>query len=224
MKRRETMTSRKSRAGGWGLGISLLVAASLLLGGCASMQQREKPRDVVATDRGTLIFKEKYEFKRPPTGYSMLKNEEGGDFEIGFFKIEKGDFPSQTTFIYDDLPFGSSRNLEERAKQYCTRFLFNTGMLPEVKNREKTEVVGLPAMAIYLEGENPNQGEKAKSKVYLVQKGNRIVSFLCTQWRPLKGTYDPAGFNDFEEFVKSFKFLKPSFYESFEDRLKQAGF
>ena len=75
----------------------------------------------------------------------------------------------------------------------------------------------------YMEGENPNQGEKAKSKIYLVQKGNRIVSFLCTQWRPLKGTYDPALFNEFEEFVKSFKYLKPSFYESFEDQLKQAG-
>jgi hypothetical protein len=204
--------------------VAASVFAAFLLGGCASMQQREKPRDVVATDRGTLIFKEKYEFKKPPAGWSMIKNLEGGDFEIGFFKVEKGDFPSQTTYIYDDQPFGSSRNLEERAKQYCTRFLFNTGMLPEVKNREKTEVVGLPALAIYLEGENPNQGEKAKSKVYLVQKGNRIVSFLCTQWRPLKGTYDPAGFNEFEEFVKSFKFLRPSFYEKFEDQLKQAGF
>lgn len=208
----------------WGVLVSLSVMFAFLLGGCAGMRSAEKPRDVVPTERGTVVYKEMYEFKRPPAGWAMLKNLEGGDFEFGFLKIEKGDFPSQTTFIYDDQPFGSSRNLDERAKQYCTRFLFNTGMFPKEDKREKTEVTGLPALAVYMEGENPNQGEKAKSKIYLIQKGNRIVSFVCTQWRPLKATYDPAVFNEFEEFLKSFKFLKPSFYEDFEDRLKQAGF
>lgn len=186
--------------------------------------EQQKPKDVVPTDRGTVIYLQKYEFKRPPAGWAMMKNLEGGDFELGFLKIERGDFPSQTTFIYDDQPFGSSRNLEERAKQYCTRFLFNSGMLPDVKKQEKARVMGLPVEAIYMEGENPNRGEKAKSKIYLVQKGDRIISFVCTQWRPMKGTFDQSPFDQFEEFVQSFKILKPSFYETFEAQLKQAGF
>lgn len=183
----------------------LLVMTGLLLGGCATLGP-EKPKDVVPTDRGTVIFLEKYEFKKPPAGWAMLKNLEGGDFELGFLTMERGAFPSQTTFIFDDQPFGSSRDLDQRAKQYCTRFLFNTGMYPEIKKQEKIEVIGLPALAIYLEGENPNRAEKAKSKVYLIQKGNRIISFVCTQWRPLNGIYDQAAFGQFEEFVKSFKF------------------
>lgn len=201
---------------------ALLIIAGLLLGGCAIMRP-EKPKDVIPTERGTAIFKDKFEFKYPRGGWAMLKNLEGGDFEIGFLKIEKGDFPSQTTFIYDDQPFGSSRELEQRAKQYCSRFLFNTGMYPEIRSQEKKEVAGLPALAIDMEGDNPNRGEKAKSKIYLVKKGNRIISFVCTQWRPLNGVYDQAPFDQFEEFVKSFKFLKKSFYENFEDELKKAG-
>jgi len=200
----------------------LLVMTGLLLGGCATLGP-EKPKDVVPTDRGTVIFLEKYEFKRPPAGWAMLKNLEGGDFELGFLTMERGAFPSQTTFIFDNQPFGSSRDLDQRAKQYCTRFLFNTGMYPEIKKQEKIEVIGLPALAIYLEGENPNRTEKAKSKVYLIQKGNRIISFVCTQWRPLNGIYDQAAFGQFEEFVKSFKFLKKSFYENFEEELKKLG-
>ena len=200
----------------------LLVMTGLLLGGCATLGP-EKPKDVVPTDRGTVVFLEKYEFKRPPAGWAMLKNLEGGDFELGFLTMERGAFPSQTTFIFDDQPFGSSRDLDQRAKQYCTRFLFNSGMYPEIKKQEKVEVIGLPALAIYLEGENPNRTEKAKSKVYLIQKGNRIISFVCTQWRPLNGTYNQAAFDQFEEFVKSFKFLKKSFYENFEEELKKLG-
>ena len=205
-----------------GFVVALWLVAGLIVGGCAT-RGPDKPKDVVPTDRGTVIFLEKYEFKRPPAGWAMLKNLEGGDFEMGFLKMEKGDFPSQTTFIFDDQPFGSSRDLDTRAKQYCTRFLFNTGMYPEIRKQEKAEVMGLPAIALYVEGENPNRAEKAKSKIYLIQKGNRVISFVCTQWRPLKGTYDQASFEPFEEFVKSFKYLEKTFYENFEEELKKLG-
>jgi hypothetical protein len=202
--------------------VTALVVTGLFMSGCATLGP-EKPKDVVRTDRGTAVYQEKYEFKIPPAGWNMLKNLEGGDFELGFMRFEKGDYPSQTTFIFDDEPFGSSQDLDQRAKQYCTRFLFNSGVIADVKKQEKTEVLGLPAIALYLEGENPNRNEKAKSKIYLIKKGNRIISFLCTQWRPFNGIYDPSGFDPFEEFVKSFKFLKKSFYENFEDELQKAG-
>lgn len=205
----------------WILGISLLAMTGLLLGGCAALAPKKTPALVPAKD-GMAVYKDKYKFKAP-LGWALLQNVEGGDFELGFLKMEKGNFPSQTTFVYDPEPFGSSRDLDTRAKQYCTRFLFNSGISPEIKKREKVEVMGLPALSFYLEGENPNRAEKAKSKIYLIQKGNRIISFVCTQWRPIKGTFDPASFDRFEEFVKSFKFLKKTFYENFEDKLNKLG-
>lgn len=202
----------------------LSVLMALLFTGCATLGlKKEKPKDVIPTDRGTVIFREKYEFQPPQDGWLLMKNLEGGDFELGFFKIEKGAFPSQTTFMYDDEPYGSSRDLEERAKQYCLRFLFNSGIMDKVQNQEGTEVSGLPALAIEMEGGNPNRGEKAKSKIYLVKKGNRIISFVCTQWRPANASYDSAPFQKFEEFVSSFKFLRKTFYESFEEKLKEEG-
>jgi hypothetical protein len=129
--------------------------------------------------------------------------------------------PSQTPFIYDDEPFGSSRDLERRAEQYCTRFLFNSGILPQIQKREKAQVMGQPALALYLEGENPNRNEKSKSTVYLVKRGDRIISFVCTQWRPLNGTWDPRVFAHFEKFVNSFKFLQRTFSEDFAEKLKE---
>jgi len=190
--------------------------------GCATMAP-EKPKTLVPTDRGTVVFLEKYEFKRPPEDWALMKNVEGGDFELGFLKFEKGDFPSQTTFMYDDLPYGGQRDLEKRTKYYCTRFLFNSGIDLRVEKQEKLKLHGQDAMALHLEGENPNRSEKARSKIYLVKKGNRIISFVCTQWRPLNGAFSQEPFDHFDAFVRSFKFLKKDFYENFEDELKKLG-
>jgi len=93
-----------------------------------------------------------------------------------------------------------------------------------VTGEEKITLNGREAIALTMEGENPNRNEKAKSKVYLVKKGNRIVSFVCTMWRPLNGTYAQEPFDYFEAFVRSFKFLKKDFYENLEEELAKAGF
>jgi len=203
----------------WGIGILLLAGAGLLQGGCATMGEKPKPV-LVATERGTAVYEDKYEFKAP-MGWKLLREVSGGDFEFGFFKFEKGDFPSQTTFIYDPEPFGSSQDLDTRAKQYCTRFLWNSGILAEVKKQEAVQVRGHAAIVMHLEGENPNRNEKAKSMVYLVKRGSRIISFTVTQWRSMSGAFDPEPFEQFEAFVQSFKFLKKTFYEEIEDKIRK---
>ena len=200
----------------------LLAAVAVFGLGCAAMQP-EKPKTLNPTERGTVLFLDKYEFKRPPQNWALMKNLEGGDFELGFLVIEKGEFPSQTIFMFDEEPYGGSQNLEKRAKYYCTRFLFNSGIDVRVTKQEKVKVAGNEAIALYLEGENPNRDEKAKSKVYLVKKGSRIISFVCTMWRPMKGTYAQEPFKYFETFVQSFTFLKKTFYENFEEELTKPG-
>jgi len=205
------------------LGTAAAVVAMIgILAGCATMGEKPKPT-MVPTERGTVLFLDKYEFKSPPQNWALMKNLEGGDFELGFMLIEPGAFPTQTTFMYDDQPYGGSQDLETRAKYYCTRFLFNSGIDLRVTKQEKVILGGKDAIALSLEGENPNRDEKAKSKVYLVKKGNRIVSFVCTQWRPMNGTYSQEPFDYYEVFVQSFKFLKKDFYETFEEELTKAG-
>jgi hypothetical protein len=190
--------------------------------GCAGMQP-EKPKTLTPTDRGTVLFLDRYEFKRPPQNWALMKNLEGGDFELGFLLFEKGEFPSQTTFMLDEEPYGGSQDLETRAKYYCTRFLFNSGIEVRVTKQEKATIDGRDAIALTMEGENPNRNEKATSKVYLVKRGNRIVSFVCTMWRPMNGTFAQEPFDYFETFVQSYKFLKKDFYENFEEELTKAG-
>jgi hypothetical protein len=205
---------------GFTFGATLVIMIGFFLGGCATLSPG-KPSVLIPTDRGTVVYKDKYEFARPSPGWFLLQALEAGDFELGFMRMEKGEFPSQTTFIYDDEPFGSSRELDKRSEQYCTRFLFNSGMFPQIRKKEKIQLMGQSAVALYLEGENPNRNEKAKSKIYLVQKGERIISFVCTQWRPLQESFDPEPFEHFERFVRSFKFLKPYFYEELNDKIKK---
>jgi hypothetical protein len=204
----------------WILGIFMLAMIGLFLGGCATTG--EKPKSALtATDRGTVLYEDKYEFKPPPQGWSMMRNLTGGDFEFGFLKLEKGEFPSQTTMFYDEEPFGSSRDLETRAKQYSTFFLVGRGISMEIKKMEKGEVAGRPALAVHMEGENPYRNEKAKSTVYFFKTGEYVVTLACTQWRPLKGLFDPEPFQQFEAFAKSFKYLKKPFYEEIEERIKR---
>jgi hypothetical protein len=125
--------------------------------------------------------------------------------------------------MYDEKPYGASRDLEKRAKYYCQFFLFNTGVTLRLTQQEKLTINGREALALYFDSENPIRNEKSKSKVYLVKKGNRIISFVCTQWRPMNGTFSQEPFDHFETFVQSFKFLKKDFYETLEEEMAQMG-
>jgi hypothetical protein len=203
----------------WIFGIFLLAMAGLFSGGCATPQ---KPKlSLVPTDRGTVLYEDKYEFNPPSQGWSLMRNLVGGDFEFGFLKIEKGEFPSQTTMFYDEEPFGNSRDLEIRAKQYSTYFLAGRGIHMEIKKKENDDVAGRPALVVQIEGENPYRNEKAKSTVYFIKTGEYIVTLVCTQWRLMKAAFDPEPFQQFEDFVNSFKYLKKPFYEEIEERIKK---
>jgi hypothetical protein len=202
------------------LAVMALVVA--LLAGCAWTRPPKAP-PMIATGQGTVIYLDKYEFKPPPARWRLMQNVEGGDFELGFMLFERGEFPSQTTFMYDDLPYGSSQDLDKRADYYFTRFLFNSGLALQVKNRQRLTLGGRDALAIDVEGQNRVSKEKARSKVYMIKKGSRIISFVCTQWRPLDAAYSQEPFDHYDAFVQSFKFVKKDFYDEFEEEMKKAG-
>ncbi len=197
---------------------SIFVSGCLFWGCATTAKQAPKP-SFVLTSQGTAIYKDKYEFKAP-TDWRILQVESGGDFEFGFFRIE-GEFPNQTSIVYDDQPYGNSQDLETRARQYETLYFMTLGLIKTSSKIEKAVVGGQPAVILQVQGENPNQGEKASSKVYLVKRGEWVVSFLCTQWRALNGTFDSQDFDIFDTFANSFKYLKPSTFENIIERVKK---
>jgi hypothetical protein len=190
---------------------SILVVA--LLSGCATTQQTpQKPYRM--SSQGTLIYEEEFEFVPPPPDWKLLRPESGGDINFGFMRDDPGGFPSTTSFAYDEEPFGCTTKFEGREKEFFRRFLFNAIVKFEVLKREKIQVVGGEGLAVTVEGKDPIKKEKVKAKVVFGKRGDRVIGFYITQWRPMDGTYDPSAFEVFDKFVSSFKFLKKSFYET----------
>jgi hypothetical protein len=192
---------------------SLFVAAWLC--GCAMLETpQEKPYKV--TPQGMVIWEDEIEFKIPPPGWKLLRVESGeNDINFGFMRADPGAFPSGTTFAYDEEPFGcSAASLEGREREFFKRFLFNAILDFQILGRKKVQVVGGEGLQIDVEGKDPVKGEKVRARVIFGKRGDRIVGFYITQWRPMDGTYDLSAFDVFDRFWGSFKFLKKSFYQT----------
>jgi len=185
------------------------------IAGCATTDRSEKSR-VKWTPQGTVIWDNEFEFLPPPKEWSILTVEAGGEFGFGFMRVDKGAFPSQSTFVYDEEPFGYALNFDKRQEEYFKRYLWTTAMTLDMKvlEKKKVTVVGGEGLAIVAEGKDPVKKEKVKSKVVFGKRGERVVSWYLTQWRPLDGTYDDSAFQVFDTFWGSYKYLKKSFYET----------
>ena len=192
--------------------ILCFVLVAVWFSGCATTQTAQKPYRL--SPQGTVIWEDEFEFAPPPLGWKLLRPEAGGDINFGFMRDDPGGFPSTTTFAYDEEPFGCTTNLEGREKEFFKRFLFNAIVKFEVLKREKVQVVGGEGLAVTVEGKDPIKKEKVRAKVVFGKRGDRVIGFYITQWRPMDGTYDLSAFEVFDKFMASFKFLKKSFYET----------
>ena len=182
------------------------------LSGCATTQTTQKPYRI--SPQGTVIWEDEFEFSPPPLGWKLLRPETGGDINFGFMRDDPGGFPSMTSFAYDEEPFGCSTQYEGREREFFKRFLFNAILEFKMLEKKKVQVVGGEGLQVDVEGKDPIKGEKVRARVIFGKRGDRIIGFYITQWRPIDGTYDMSAFDDFDKFVKSFKFLKKSFYET----------
>jgi hypothetical protein len=194
------------------LTILCALLAMAWLSGCATTQTTQKPYRV--SPQGTVIWEDEFEFAIPPLGWKLLIPEEGGDINIGFMRTDPGPFPSSTSFAYDEEPFGCSTQFEGREKEFFKRFLFNAILQFQILERKRVHVVGGEGLAVTVEGKDPIKKEKVRAKVVFGKRGERVIGFYITQWRPIDGTYDLSAFEVFDKFVASFKFLKKSFYET----------
>ena len=193
--------------------ILCLVLVVAWLSGCATTETTKKPYKL--SQQGTVIWEDEFEFLPPSPDWKLLRVETGeNDINFGFMRGDPGGFPSMTTFAYDEEPFGCSTKFEGREKEFFKRFLFNAIVKFEVLKREKVKVVGGEGLAVTVEGKDSVKKEKVRAKVVFGKRGDRVIGFYITQWRPMDGSYDLSAFEVFDKFVTSFKFLKKSFYET----------
>jgi len=191
--------------------VSVLVVA--LISGCATLETSKKV-PYKLTPKGTVIWEDEFEFIPPPPDWKLLRVEEQGDVNFGFMRQDPGPFPSSTSFAYDEDPFGCSTNFEGREKEFFKRFLFSAILQFQILEKRKVQVLGGEGLEVIVEGKELVKKEKVKAKVVFGKRGERVVGFYITQWRPMDGTYDLSAFEIFDKFVGSFKFLKKSFYET----------
>jgi len=191
-----------------------LALAGVILSACATSQTTQKPYKF--SPQGTVIWNDEFEFKSPPPEWKVIQVEVGGEFGFGFLRVDRGPFPSQSMFVYDEEPFGCSTELGERGEEFFRRYLWSTTMLTDMKilEKKKVQVLGGEGLATIAESTDPVKKEKVKSEVVFGKRGDRVVAFYLTQWRPMDGAYDPSAFEVFDRFWGSFKFLKKSFYQT----------
>jgi hypothetical protein len=191
-----------------------LLVAGLALSGCATTQKKSPL--VWSSTPGMAVYKDEFEFVPPPPEWKLVQVEAGGEFGFGFMKIDPGPFPSQSIFVYDEDPFGVSRNLEERAKEFFERYLWasTVSKYMHILEEKKVQVVGGEGLAVLAEAKDPVRKEKVKSEVVFGKSGERVVSWYLTQWRPMDRAFDDSAFRVFDKFWETYKYLKKSFYEN----------
>lgn len=185
--------------------------------GCAhglAPRPEEGTRPYRFTAEGRVVWQEEFEFEPPQGDWRLLQVEEGDEFSFAFLRAADCAAPCQSTFAYDEEPFGYSRDLAGRMEEFYRRFLWGSRV---AFGPVRTRTIQLPlgeALEGVAEASDPVRGEKVLTRVILAHRGERVVSFYLTQWRPLEAAFDLEEPAVLDRFASSFRFLRPSFHEA----------
>ncbi len=196
-------------------GSEFVVLTAALLTGCAVVAGHTQTSLLYRhTPEGTVVWGEEFEFDPPPNDWNLVRVKEGDEeFSFAFLKMEHCPNPCQSTFAYDEEPFGYSRDLEERQKQFFDRFLWASRVRFGPAETREVQVLGGPGLVATAEAEDPVGNQKVWAKVVFGKRGERVVAFYLTQWRPKNLPFDGSVEQPFDRFVDSFRFLKESFFQ-----------
>ena len=192
-----------------------LLLPLLFLGGCTPSAPTD-PLAALRTEKGTVVLEGEYEFVPPPPPWRLLSLDDT-DYSVAFFRgcsdKEPGLYPCESDFAYAEEPFGYSRNLKRREEEFFRRFLWAARVDFEEPRLEKISLWGSDALQAETVGHERVLRQKVLVRVLFAHRGERVVAFYFSQWRPEDRTFDRGQIEDFEAFVNSFKFLRPSFYQ-----------
>ncbi|MBE0597904.1 MAG: hypothetical protein IH614_11595 [Desulfuromonadales bacterium] len=160
----------------------------------------------------TVTWQQEYRFAPPGGGWQLIDLDED-DYSIAYMKLCQDGYPCQSTFAYAEEPFGYSLDFEERQAEFFKRFLWAGRVIFEPARLRKVQLPGGEGLEAVTIGREPVLGHKVRAKIIFARRGERVVAFYYSQWRPEAAAFDLTEEADFDRFVASFRFLQPSFYE-----------
>lgn len=190
--------------------IRLILACftTLLLVSCAPYPKAD-PLDALRESDGSVVLKEEFSFVPPAEPWQLLSLEED-DYLIAFFRVCKEVSPCQSSIAYTEEPFGSSQDLLQRQEEFFKRYLWSSHVVFEKPSLQQLTLRGKDALVAVSEGEVPVNRQKVWSKVVFMHRGERVVAFYFNQWRPADAPFEKAHEAEFDRFIESFRYLKPS--------------
>jgi hypothetical protein len=165
-------------------------------------------------ENGKAVFQGEFEFVPFPSEWELLSHGEGSDTAIIFYRRDPGSYLSRTIIAYNEEPYGCSRQFEERAREFMSRFLWDAIMQQQILEQKKTRVLGGEGFDLVIEANDKIDRKKVRTEIVFAKRGERIVAFNVTQWRTLDEPFDLSAFDVFTRFVGTFKTLKKSFFEN----------
>lgn len=200
--------SRRRRFAGW------LAALAVGAAACAPVTAvSPDPWGSARQGDGSVIWMDEYRFVPPLPPWQVLDLNEA-EVSLAFFKsCAAAGGRCQATLGYAEEPFGSSRELAPRAREFFRRHLWAARVTFPPPQLEAVTVGGREALAAVAEATEPVNGEKVMTRALFLHRGERVVALFMNQWRGRNVPFDPAEFAELDRFAASLRFLKPSFYE-----------
>jgi hypothetical protein len=197
--------------------LPLLLFASLLIGACAQVAPRSDPWHRLRQADGSVLWLDEYRFDPPPHEWQLLSLNDQ-DYSLALYKgcgeRPPGSTLCQSTMAYAEEPFGHSRELEARAHEFLKRFLWASRVRFSQPLLTPTVIAGRDALVIEIAGEETVMHQRLQAKIVLMHRGERVVAFFINQWRDGTALFSAEDFATFDRFVASFRFVRPSFYET----------
>lgn len=189
------------------------LGVALLLAGCTPVASgvTDPLANLRQTD-GSVVWQQEYRFTPPPEPWQLINLDED-DYSLAFMKTCNDSYLCQSTLAYAEEPFGYSRDFKERQIEFFKRFLWASRVTFAAPELRKVKVMGQDGLEAITVGTEPVLRHKVRCRVLFARRGERIVAFFFTQWRPEENNFELADERDFDKFVESFSFLRPSFYE-----------
>ncbi len=199
------------------IALCIFIAAPLSGVYAAGSESHDHDRAVVTRNSdGTITYNGEYRFRPPPSPpWEMIEGNETSHYVFGYYRKDPGRVQLESTFFaYDEEPYGYSGDIRERSKEFVKRFYWASYVNVTVLESKQTQILGGDGLSLIMEGVDPVKKVKVRSKVIFGKRGERVVAFYINQWRTLDGKYDLQAFETFDNFTKSLKFLRKSFYET----------
>ena len=165
-------------------------------------------------EHGKAVYQGEFEFVPFPSEWELLSHTEGSDTVIIFYRKDSGSKLARTIIAYNEEPYGYSRQLEERAREFKGRFLWDAIMQQQILEQKKTRALGGEGLDLVIEAKDMIELKKVRAEIVFAKRGERVVAFNIIQWRTLEEPFDLSAFEVFSRFVGSFKTLRKSFYEN----------